>query len=109
MFRDAVRRVGQQQNLREFIVVMEPHKKWKPDRSKPEMHFHVVFKMKANFAHLSIAKSLATVSWVQGAHVLPRQGVECNGSLRAQGLRREARVPNGRASTLLAQSRQHHD
>ena len=40
MFRDAVRRVGQQQNLREFIVVMEPHKKWKPDRSKPEMHLH---------------------------------------------------------------------
>ena len=74
MFRDAVRRVGQQQNLREFIVVMEPHKKWKPDRSKPEMHFHIVFKMKANFAHLSIAKSLATVHGCKGHMSYPAKG-----------------------------------
>ena len=74
MFRDAVRKVGQLQNLREFIVVMEPHKKWKPDRSKPEMHFHIVFKMKANFAHLSIAKSLAKDHGCKGHMSYPAKG-----------------------------------
>ena len=71
MFRDAVKTVGQLQNLREFIVVKEPHQKWKPDRSAPEMHFHIVFKMKSNFAHLSIAKELAKKTWLQRPHVLP--------------------------------------
>ena len=74
MFRDAVKRVGQLQNLREFIVVMEPHQKWKPDRSAPEMHFHIVFKMKANFAHLSIAKALATHHGCKGHMSYPAKG-----------------------------------
>ena len=73
-FREACRQAGQAQNLREVIVVMEPHKKFKPDRSGPEMHFHVVFRMRNNFAHLQITKWLANHAGCSGHTSYPRKG-----------------------------------
>ena len=73
-FREACRQAGQAQNLREVIVVMEPHKKFKPERSGPEMHFHVVFRMRNNFAHLQITKWLANHAGCRGHMSYPRKG-----------------------------------
>ena len=55
-------------------MVMEPHKKFKPDRSGPEMHFHVVFRMRNNFAHLQITKWLANHAGCRGHMSYPRKG-----------------------------------
>ena len=73
-FREAVRRAGQAENLREMIVVMEPHSKWKPDRSAHEMHFHIIFRMRANFAHFGIAKILGEREGCKGHMSYPAKG-----------------------------------
>ena len=73
-FRDAVRKAGLHDSLQNMIVVLEPHKKWKPDRSGPEMHFHICFKMRKNFAHKSICEKLADNFGCKGHMSVPRKG-----------------------------------
>ena len=60
--------------LRQMIVVYEPHKKLMPDGSAHEMHYHVCFKMSANFAHKGVSNTLAQHYGLHGHMSYPRKG-----------------------------------
>ena len=60
--------------LRQMIVVYEPHKKLMPDGSAHEMHYHVCFKMSANFAHKGLSNTLAQHYGLHGHMSYPRKG-----------------------------------
>ena len=45
---------GMKTALREMIVVCEPRRKYQPDGKRPEVHDHIVFKMRNYFAHKRI-------------------------------------------------------
>ena len=60
--------------LSQMIIVSEPHKKLQPDSLDPEIHYHVCFRMKSNFAHLNLANTLAQHQGMQGHMSYPRKG-----------------------------------
>ena len=74
IFLDVLAKQGKRDLLKEFIVVMEPHSKMTPDGSAKEMHFHIVFRMSTNFAHLQISNSLDKDYGCKGHMSHPRKG-----------------------------------
>ena len=74
IFLKVLAKQGKRDLLKEFIVVMEPHSKMTPDGSAKEMHFHIVFRMSTNFAHLQISNSLDKDYGCKGHMSHPRKG-----------------------------------
>ncbi|CAL1160391.1 unnamed protein product [Cladocopium goreaui] len=73
-FLDALNKCQLMGKLRQMIVVYEPHKKLMPDGSAHEMHYHVCFKMSANFAHKGVSNTLAQHYGLHGHMSYPRKG-----------------------------------
>jgi hypothetical protein len=73
-FLDVLTKCHLMNKLKQMIVVYEPHKKLQPDSLEHEMHYHVCFKMSANFAHLGVANALAHHHGLQGHMSYPRKG-----------------------------------
>ena len=51
LFLKAMERTQLKDLLREMVVACEPHHKLQPDSNQPEVHYHVIYKMRQNFAH----------------------------------------------------------
>ena len=59
MFKTTCARHGQGPNLEKISVFDEPHKRYDKDTRARERHEHLIFKMRAPFAHLRIQRSVA--------------------------------------------------
>lgn len=59
LFKEVCAAVGQAPNLDKLLVFDEPHKRYNKVTGVRERHKHLVFKMKARFAHGSSQKALA--------------------------------------------------
>ena len=59
LFKDVATRLGQGPNLAKVHVFDEPHKRFNPATTARARHKHIVFKMKAPFAHVRLQRALA--------------------------------------------------
>ena len=60
LFKKSCTKLNQGPNIDKIHVFNEPHKRYNKKTNARERHIHVVFKMKAPFAHLQIQKALAS-------------------------------------------------
>ena len=54
IFMDVMTCMNHSEKLTGILIAKEPHKRWKPNGTEREMHYHIAFKMKEDFAHRGI-------------------------------------------------------
>ena len=72
-FREVFQKRNLLQSLKCMVIAQEPHKKWAPGDQEREIHFHIVMKMDAPFAHSRICVDLCSVG-CKGFFTFPRAG-----------------------------------
>lgn len=72
-FRGVLQKRSLLEALKSMVIAQEPHNKWAPGHEERELHYHIVMKMAAPFAHAKICTDLGALG-CKGFFTFPRAG-----------------------------------